>query len=119
MRAKQWMTALVGLAALWTVGCAEKFTRERFDMVQVGVDDREDVEKLLGEPRHDLVNEWYYENMDKHIHARVFFGMEGKVSGKEWMDAATGNWDGSHPDADKPPQGEVRERKKTNRTIDK
>ena len=119
MRSNRMFLPALALAAVFLSGCAEKFTRERFDMIQVGTDDREDVEQLLGSPRHDLVNEWYYENMDKHIHARVFFGMAGKVSGKEWMDAGTGEWEGAHPDADAPPKGEVRERNKTTRTIDR
>ncbi|QOJ14592.1 MAG: hypothetical protein HRU75_08040 [Planctomycetia bacterium] len=105
-----------GLTAL-LFGCAEKFTRERFDIIAVGVEDREDVIRTLGEPRYEAGDEMYFEDLDRNLHARVFFGPDGRVRGKEWMDARRGEWDGRHPDSDPPPQGEVRESRRRNTTV--
>ncbi|MBK8914999.1 MAG: hypothetical protein IPM64_10435 [Phycisphaerales bacterium] len=99
-------------------GCAEKFTRDRFDIITVGVEDREDVVRILGEPRYRAGDEMYFEDLDRHLHARVFFGADGRVRGKEWMDARRGEWDGRHPDTDPPPQGEVRESRRKSTTVD-
>lgn len=100
-------------------GCAaEKFTHERFSMIQQGVDDRDDVRQILGKPRFDAGDEWYYEADDHGIMARVYFDAQGVVRDKEWIDAGAGTWEGRHPDADKPPEGEVRERRTKTRRID-
>jgi len=99
-------------------GCARKFTYERYSMIQQGVDDRFDVKQMLGKPEFDTDDEWYYEDLDRHIAARVFFDNDGVVRGKEWMDAKSGTWEGRHPDADQPPEGEVREKHTKTRRID-
>lgn len=100
------------------LGCAEKFTRDRFDMITTGVDDQEDVQRILGEPQQQTATQWYYEDLDDNVHARIFFDDAGRVRGKEWMDARTGEWDGRHPDAAEVPPGEVRERSTRTTTID-
>jgi hypothetical protein len=99
-------------------GCAQKFTRERFDMIQPGVDEREDVTQILGKPEAVLADIWYYGDLNRHTAAQIFFADDGRVLGKEWMDADTGEWDGNNPHADAPPQGEVRERRTRTRKID-
>jgi len=99
-------------------GCASKFTRERFEMIQVGVDDREDVRQIIGKPTADLTDQWFYDDLDQHYSAVIYFDESGRVRGKEWMDAATGEWQGRHPDTNEPPRGEVRERHKKTRRID-
>lgn len=109
---------VVCLFALTLVGCARQFTREHFNMIQAGVDDQEDVERILGKPEFVAQDVWFYEDTDRHHNAQVFFDEQGRVAGKEWMDANTGDWDGTNPFADQPPRGEVRERHTKTRTID-
>ncbi|MBU0639825.1 MAG: hypothetical protein KKB50_13235 [Planctomycetes bacterium] len=99
------LLAIVGVAS----GCARKFTHDRFLMIQEAVDDRHDVRQILGSAEFEATDEWYYEDIERHIAARVFFDADGRVRGKEWMDAKTGTWEGRHPDTDQPAQGEVRE----------
>jgi len=111
-----WVTMC--LAACLLTGCAQKFTRERFDMIQAGVDDQEDVREILGKPSKTMTDLWYYEDLDRHLHAQIFFADDGRVLSKEWMDAHTGEWEGKHPQADEPPKGEVRERRTKTRRID-
>jgi hypothetical protein len=106
------------LTSLLITGCARQFTYEHFSMIQPGADDREDVRALLGKPRADAGDEWYYEDLDRHLHARVFFDESGRVTDKEWIDARTGKWEGKHPDADEPPPGESHERKVKTRRLD-
>lgn len=107
---------VLGLVLL--TGCARRFTRERFDMIQVGVDDREDVSQILGKPKSDLNDQWLYDDLKRHYSAVIHFNAEGRVAGKEWLDAKKGTWEGRNPNADEPPQGEVRERSTKTRRID-
>lgn len=80
-------------------GCARKFTSERFEMIRAGADMREDVRELLGDPRFDAGDQWYYEDLDRHCSALIYFGDDGRVNGKEWLDGATGRWEGHNPNA--------------------
>lgn len=97
---------LVAVSTL-LVGCQQKFTRDRFEMIKADVDQKYDVEQILGEPEFRVPGEWYYENQEDHYAARIFF--EGDtVVGKEWMDARSGEWDGSHPQMQGEPAGESR-----------
>jgi len=106
------------LSLLAAAGCERKFTRARFDTIQPGVSDRFDVEQTLGKPKAKLADVWYYEDLDRHLHAQVFFDNDGRVLGKEWMDARSGEWEGRSPHADEPPAGEVREQHIRTRRID-
>lgn len=108
----------LGLALAVLTGCQRQFTKERFDMIRIGVDDREDVRHIIGEPTADLADQWLYDDLDHHQSARLSFDEAGRVCGKEWMDSLTGEWEGHNPDADKPPEGEVRERHRKTRRID-
>ncbi len=107
------LAALVSLA-----GCERKFTRERFDRIERGVDDREDVRQLLGRPTAAMEDAWIYEDLDHHDTAQIFFADDGRVLSKEWMDARTGAWEGRSPYTDEPRTGEVRERRTRTRRID-
>ena len=110
---------LVGLATLTLfTGCHKHFTRDRFDMIQVGVDDREDVRQMLGKPTSDLNDQWLYDNLKRHYSAVIYFDADGRVRSKEWMNAKTGEWEGRNPNANEPPPGEVRETHKTTTRID-
>ncbi len=106
------------LVLLALTGCEHKFTRERFEMIQVDVDDREDVRQILGRPTRELDDEWLYDDLDRHYSAVIYFDDNGRVRGKEWMDARTGEWSGRNPNANPPPQGEVRERRTKTVRID-
>ncbi len=117
MLAKGLAVLAMAAVAVATAGCANKFTRENFDLVQVKVDDAEDVEHLLGEPRTRLGDMWYYEDEDNKHSALIHFA-DGRVAGKEWMDAMSGEWAGTSPTADAPPPGETRERSVRTRTVD-
>jgi outer membrane protein assembly factor BamE (lipoprotein component of BamABCDE complex) len=110
-----YLLPLIGLLAL-AHGCQRQFTRDRFDMIKVGVDNREDVRYILGKPTSDLEDQWFYDDLDRHYSAVIFFDGTGNVTGKEWMDARTGEWSGRNPHANPPPEGEQRE-KRTKTTI--
>ncbi|MBL8877970.1 MAG: outer membrane protein assembly factor BamE [Phycisphaerales bacterium] len=111
---------LIGMGLLMIgTGCAQKFTRQHFDMIEVGFDDRESVEKLLGKPRTDATGEWYYVDDEQSQHARVFFDGDGRVRGKEWMNADTGEWQGENPDAAPASRGDSRGSRNSNRRVDR
>ena len=110
--------AVICVCVLTVVGCARQFTRANFDVIQRGVDDREDVQRILGKPEVTQADVWFYQDMDRSLHAEIWFDDAGRVAGKEWMDANTGEWEGRNPHADEPPPGEVRHRNTKTRTID-
>lgn len=110
--------SLFGLATLVLLtGCQSKFTHERFEMIQVGVDEREDVRYLLGDPVFDVEDQWVYDVPGERS-AIVYFDDEGRVAGKEWGDPQRGRIEGENPNADRPPPGDVRARHTRVRTID-
>lgn len=108
---------LVGGVVL-LAGCESKLNRQNFEMIRVGVDEREDVRRILGEPDADMTDVWIYDDVDDYKTAQIFFDDDGRVLNKEWMDAETGEWTGENPWADQPPEGEVRERRTGTRRID-
>jgi hypothetical protein len=114
----RWLMLLLLPLLLPLIGCEQKFSRARFQMIQPGVDNREDVEQMLGKPEARLADVWYYEDVDRNLHAQIFFDDEGRVLSKEWMDAHTGEWEGRSPYTDAPPDGEVRERSTRTRRFD-
>lgn len=107
------------LLLVFATGCAQKFTREHYNMIEVGFDDRDSVRHLLGKPRTDATGEWYYVDDGQSHHARVFFDGDGRVRGKEWMNADTGEWEGENPDAAPPAAGATREQRRSSRHIDR
>ena len=117
------LRALGVLAGLGIVGllsgCHRPFTKDNFDLLQVGVDSREDVRHILGKPTSDLNDQWFYDDLDRHVSAVIFFDDEGRVNGKEWWNAKTGETEGRNPNANNPPGGEVPERHKKTTRIDK
>jgi hypothetical protein len=108
----------MGVVVVFVAGCESKFNRQNFDMIRLGMDDREDVRQILGEPAAAMDDVWMYDDLDRHTCAQIFFDDDGRVLSKEWMDATTGDWEGENPYADEPPQGEVRERRTRTRRID-
>ena len=99
-------------------GCQRPFTKDRFDLITVGVDDRTDVRQMVGEPTADLSDQWFYDDLKRHYSAVIFFDEDGKVIGKRWCDAVTGQIEGRNPHANEPPSGEVREQHKKTTRID-
>jgi outer membrane protein assembly factor BamE (lipoprotein component of BamABCDE complex) len=113
-------TLLCSTLLVLLVGCQSKFTRDRFDMVRAGVDNREDVRKILGNPKSDLEDQWFYDDLDNHYSAVIHFDSAGRVKAKEWMDARTGTWEGRNPNTDPPPaSGEEREKRTKTTRVDK
>lgn len=108
---------ILGIGLLTLAGC-RKLTRERFDMIQQGVDDQEDVRQILGKPRYVADGVWHYEDLHRHVNAQVTFSEDGRVTSKQWINAKTGEWEGQNPGAPEPPPGEVRERSTKTRRID-
>ena len=110
---------VLGVTLLALTACQRPFTRDRYELVQVGVDDRTDVRQILGKPTSDLNDQWFYDDLKHHYSAVIFFDDNGKVNGKEWMNAKTGEWEGHNPNANEPPKGEVPEQSKKTTRIDK
>jgi outer membrane protein assembly factor BamE (lipoprotein component of BamABCDE complex) len=114
------LSILVGISMLSVLaGCHNRhFTRDRFEMIQVGVDNRADVRQILGKPTSNLNDQWQYDDLKRHHSAVVHFDADGRVSAKEWMNPKTGEWEGHNPNANEPPEGEVRESHKKTTRID-
>lgn len=92
------LTTILALVAL--TGC-DKLTRNHFELIQQGVDDKEDVERTLGRPDHVMGQAWHYERVDQHLNVQIDFDEQGVVSRKQWIDANTGDWiDTAPPPAD-------------------
>lgn len=112
------ITCLTAAALLLALAGCTRFTRANFDMIEPGVDTKFDVERMLGAPEFNTTDEWYYENMDEHYAARIFFDARGRVRSKQWIAARSGEWTGENPDADPEPDEPVRYRRDEMRTID-
>ncbi len=95
MRHSKISLATLSLAMLFTVGCQEKLTRPRFDTIKEGFSTQLDVSETLGDPDVKQNNVWHYMRHDKHLFVDVEFGDDGKVTGKQWKDGKTGEWDDS------------------------
>jgi len=115
MKRYSYAPALLVLTALF--GCESKFNHERFQMIQIGADDREDVRHILGAPASDMGEVWIYDDPGERT-AAIYFDSDGRVLNKEWMDAESGDWEGENPWIDEPAQGETRERRTNTRRID-
>ena len=114
------LSLCVGLSVVALLaGCHRPFTKDNFELIQVGVDNREDVQHILGKPTSDLNDQWFYDDLKRHYSAVVFFDPDGRVNGKEWWDAKAGTVEGRNPNADQPPPGETPEQHKKTTRIDK
>lgn len=87
------VTVTVVLLAAFAVsllpGCQEKFTRDRWDMVKVGVYKKDDVKHLLGAPQQEPFGDlwWYYKGDNE---AKIYYDTDGAVKAKKWFDKTTG-----------------------------
>ena len=66
---------LLALAMVATLtGCADKLTRNRFDLISVGYAERYDVEQTIGDDHYqELGNMWHYERVDKHLNVMIHY----------------------------------------------
>lgn len=94
----------VVLGGTLAAGCSSRaeFCRTGYDMIRPGADDRYDVVAIIGRPEFDACEEWYYEDPADRYAARIFFDTRGRVRGKQWLDAQTGEWEGENPDLARP-----------------
>ncbi len=92
------LTLATALFAL--VGCAEKFTHERFQTIRQG-DESAHVERTLGAPETRMEGVWFYRNWKTDQSARIMFDGEGRVVNKEWVNGSTGEWEGHDKAIDK------------------
>jgi hypothetical protein len=118
MSPRRLLTLVLVAAGVALAGCESKFNHDNFQMIRTGVDDRSDVRQVLGDPDSEMGDVWLYDDLDRHCSARIFFGDDGRVLDKEWMDAETGDWEGANPWANEPAEGEVRETRTSTRRID-
>ena len=73
-------------------GCADKLTRENYDLIAIDSWDRTSVEETLGEPTNQLDDRWHYERVDRHLNVFIHFDEMGIVERKQWMGETTGEW---------------------------
>ena len=90
---KKMMSGCLGLSLSLIVsvliGCQNKFTYQRFEMVQVGCADKEEVKMSLGNPSEKPFKDlwWYYDN---DATAKIYFDEKDTVKAKKWIDEKTG-----------------------------
>jgi outer membrane protein assembly factor BamE (lipoprotein component of BamABCDE complex) len=115
MNRAPWIVVL-GLGLVFLAGCAQRFSRERFDMITIGMDSRDDVRELMGEPDTRLDDQWLYDDVDERKSALIYFDRNGRVVSKEWMDTQEGTWEetGDRSGRDR----ELRESETRTRTMD-
>jgi hypothetical protein len=109
------------LSGALAAGCGDRaeFCRTGYDMIRPGADDRYDVLAMIGRPEFDACEEWYYEDAADRCAARIFFDGRGRVRGKQWLNAETGEWEGENPDLPRPAlRGETRQTSTVVRTAD-
>lgn len=85
---------LGGIAAV--VGCEEKLTYERWQLINQGSTKLE-VESAIGQPDIMMPDQWTYVDHDRGITAHIYFEADAnKVHSKQWIDAEHG-WQGKNP----------------------
>ncbi len=109
---------LAPLVLALLVGCQSKITRGNFEVIQIDVDTRADVRTILGEPTGNFGDEWMYDDLDRHVSAIIYFHADGRVAGKEWMDAMSNTFEGENPGTADTPPGEIRRHRGVSRTYD-
>ncbi len=109
------LLVLTGLLCISLCGCADKLTRERYNMIVVDTSTKTDVEYTLGQPTRHLPDEWHYERPDKHLNVFIHFNDQNVVTRKQWVDAESAEWD----DTQSPPRDRSHHESTTIRTINK
>ena len=66
-------------------GCESKFTRDRWETIQVGSADQSEVEMILGKPDEKPMKDlWMYYKGNKT--AKIYFDEKDIVKAKKWID---------------------------------
>jgi outer membrane protein assembly factor BamE (lipoprotein component of BamABCDE complex) len=74
---------LLSTLSLFMVGC-NQLTRDRWDTIQVGSADRQEVETVLGQPTEKPMKDlWIYEKNE--ITAKFYFDDKDIVKAKKWI----------------------------------
>ena len=89
------------LLAMLMIGCEEKLTHQRFQMVHEG-QARDGVRATLGDPFADTGTQFVYTDNDRGINATIYFNEKGEVIGKQWDDTQQGVHEGKDPRVNKP-----------------
>jgi hypothetical protein len=85
-------------ATAFMIGCEEKLTYERWQLINQGSTQLE-VESAIGEPTIKLPNQWTYQDHDRSITAHIYFDRDtDKVIAKQWIEPPKGLWEGQNPD---------------------
>ncbi len=92
------LSLAAGMVLAVCTGC-QKFTKQRYEMVYLGMPQQE-VEMSLGEPAAKFSDSWSYLHEDPFYKAVIKFDADGKVIDKAWYDE---HEMGTHPDAKTPP----------------
>ncbi len=71
MKTKRCLAFMLPAAGLILAAGCDKLTRNHFDMIQLGVHDRYDVEKHIGDADDQLADLWSYERVDKHLNVFI------------------------------------------------
>jgi YD repeat-containing protein len=103
MNTKLMACGLILLIGLTAVGCAEKFTYQRWETVHDGMA-ADAVQATLGKPWQTTDQTWVYYDQDRSITAMVYFD-QGKVIGKRWQDPQRGI-QGKSPNVNQPGESE-------------
>ena len=96
MSTRRWTTCAMLLVGTLLVlgGCADKLTRNHYEMIVVDTSTTDDVARTIGEPnRPKLPGIWVYERVDKHLVVKIEFNDAAVVVRKEWIDAMAEEWD--------------------------
>lgn len=102
-------------------GCAEnKLTRQNYEMIVEGASTKEEVRRTLGDDYMAMsADRWEYEDKENSRSIVIRFDDSGKVNGKEWRDAQTGEWEGQAPGIDPNPEGRTTSESRGTQTIKK
>jgi len=76
---------LVGAVLLLAAGCANRFTYENYQTVEVGMS-ADQVEEILGKPSSSGADQWVYEGKERGVvtEAYITFDDENRVVEMEW-----------------------------------
>lgn len=78
--------------ALAAAACVQKFHPQKFELITVGKDDRYDVKHILGKPKLETADAWYYEDLPEERVGCIFFNAAGLVTEKRWNPLEESPW---------------------------
>jgi hypothetical protein len=108
--------SLVIGAVAFSLGCEQKLTYQRWEMVHQG-QTQLGVEKTLGDPLVKMPDQWTWNDSDRSVTAHVWYDREGKVVAKQWFDPKHGMV-GAPPGGNVTEGGNVTKQKTTIMTVE-